>query len=50
MSDWLLYIIKSEFLWGIVLGLCIALIGARVQAKQQIKKLPYEFAVLERKQ
>jgi hypothetical protein len=39
MSDWLLYIIKSEFLWGIVLGLCIALIGARVQAKQQIKKL-----------
>lgn len=38
MPDWFLDIIKSEFLWGIVIGLCIALIGARVQAKQQIKK------------
>ena len=39
MPDWLLVVFKSEFLWGIVLGIGISLIGARVQAKQQVKKL-----------
>ncbi len=30
--------LTSEFIWGIVLGLVIAIIGARIQAKQIIKK------------
>lgn len=38
MPGWVIEIITSHFLWGIVIGLIIAIIGAHVQANLQAKK------------
>ena len=39
VPPWIIDIVTSEFLWGIVVGLVIALIGANAQARFQFQKM-----------